>query len=222
MGGPRVIPQTRRRPDVGGEDRVRYVGRATRRSAASQLSFQRSLQIADLCPHVFHVGIDRQRQAEALQGGHGVKQLQVAVSHAHRRGKVMGIAFDGLAAVADRLAEPLHLIVGNRPLIPGFGETVRFLNQPRRVACRLIEAAGIVEANDGLQLVLLLFGSVAIPEFPNAVLGQQTAPRDRGRASARPSRSLLSKLPRNPIDNTAARRVVREPPAASRARVPNV
>ena len=188
---------------------------------AGSAAFECPLQIADLGPHVLHVGIDRQGQPKTLQGGDGVEHFQVAVAHAHGRWKMERIAFHRLLAVAQRVAEPLHLKVSNGSLIPGFRETVRLLNQAGRIASCLIETVGVVPTNDALQLMPLLFGTVAVPQFANAVLRQQTHHSitvvQRG-----PITALLSKPPRNPIDNTAARRVVREPTTASRASVPKV
>ena len=80
-------------------------------------SFQRTLEVADLSAHVFHVGVHFQCPAKTLECRDCVKQFKITMAHAHGGGEMKGVSFDGLSTVADRFAVPIHLEVGNRALV---------------------------------------------------------------------------------------------------------
>ena len=65
--------------------------------------------------------VQPQRAAESFQRGDGVVLQHVALSHARRRGEVIGVDFERLMAVANRRVVLAQVIVRGAALAPGFG-----------------------------------------------------------------------------------------------------
>ena len=74
-------------------------------------------------------GFSRSARRKHSSAETGFLQLQIGLAHARRRDEMIRIDFEGLMAVADRFDESAQGDVGDGPLMPGFGEPRRPLDQ---------------------------------------------------------------------------------------------
>ena len=109
------------------------------------LAFQRALQVEHVGPDSFQVGIELQSAAKALEGFGAIVGLQVALGHAGGRAEMVGIDFQRLDAVVNRLGEPAQAEQGQGPLVPGLGQRRGFGDQPGGFVDGFLKAPRTIE-----------------------------------------------------------------------------
>lgn len=128
----------------------------------------------NLCANAFHVGVEVQGPAEAVECRHGVVLFEEALPHARGSAEMIGVDLQGLVAIADRVGVAVDAEVRDGALVPNFGEPRRLRYQCRGAVDRFLMTLGGVHSHDESQLTSLLLVAGSTPDFANAGLGKQS------------------------------------------------